>query len=151
MSFASRQAFRKSSTQAGGRLPGSQGEARSMVALPADTLRNRTFIGLLIAQFLAAFNDQAIHASAMFFAINTQTLTEAAGHLADADPVLRPLGHLLHPRRLPRRPLQQAALAGLLEVRRGRHHRCSPCSASGSARHGESARRAVDRAVDASS
>jgi MFS family permease len=38
---------------------------------PADTLRSRTFLGLLIAQFLAAFNDQAIHASAMFFAINT--------------------------------------------------------------------------------
>ncbi len=38
---------------------------------PADTLRSRTFLGLLIAQFLAAFNDQAIHASAMFFVINT--------------------------------------------------------------------------------
>jgi MFS family permease len=38
---------------------------------PSDTLRSRTFLGLLIAQFLAAFNDQAIHASAMFFAINT--------------------------------------------------------------------------------
>lgn len=45
---------------------------------PAKSLRNRTYIGLLIAQFLAAFNDQAIHASAMFFAINTQTLTEAS-------------------------------------------------------------------------
>ena len=45
---------------------------------PAGTLANRTYIGLLIAQFLAAFNDQAIHASAMFFAINTQTLTEAS-------------------------------------------------------------------------
>src|ERR1700730_662224 len=44
---------------------------------PADNLRSRTFIGLLIAQFLAAFNDQAIHSSAMFFAINTQTMTEA--------------------------------------------------------------------------
>jgi MFS family permease len=45
--------------------------------LPADTLRNRTFVALLVAQFLAAFNDQAIHASAMFFAINRKTLTEA--------------------------------------------------------------------------
>lgn len=45
---------------------------------PSGTLANRTFVGLLIAQFLAAFNDQAIHASAMFFAINTQTLTEAS-------------------------------------------------------------------------
>jgi len=44
---------------------------------PADNLRSRTFLGLLIAQFLAAFNDQAIHASAMFFAINQQTLSEA--------------------------------------------------------------------------
>jgi MFS family permease len=43
---------------------------------PADTLRSRTFIGLLVAQFLAAFNDQAIHASAMFFAINTGSLNE---------------------------------------------------------------------------
>ena len=39
-------------------------------------LKSRTFIGLLVAQFLAAFNDQAIHASAMFFAINTQAFTE---------------------------------------------------------------------------
>jgi MFS family permease len=41
---------------------------------PANTLRSRTFIGLLIAQFLAAFNDQAIHAAAMFFAIKQGTL-----------------------------------------------------------------------------
>src|SRR6266576_3965884 len=44
---------------------------------PAYNLRSRTFIGLLVAQFLAAFNDQAIHASAMFFAINQGTLDEA--------------------------------------------------------------------------
>src|SRR3981081_3958739 len=44
---------------------------------PAGNLRSRTFLGLLVAQFLAAFNDQAIHASAMFFAINQQTLNEA--------------------------------------------------------------------------
>jgi MFS family permease len=44
---------------------------------PADNLRSRTFIGLLIAQFLAAFNDQAIHASAMFFAINKGALEES--------------------------------------------------------------------------
>src|SRR5437763_15722153 len=41
-----------------------------------DTLWNRTYVGLLIAQFLAAFNDQAIHASAMFFAINKKVLTQ---------------------------------------------------------------------------
>src|ERR687888_2575504 len=46
-------------------------------SLPADSLRSRTFVGLLIAQFLAAFNDQAIHASSMFFAINQQILDEA--------------------------------------------------------------------------
>src|SRR5262245_20668836 len=44
---------------------------------PADTLKSRTFIGLIIAQFLASFNDQAIHASAMFFAIRQGILTEA--------------------------------------------------------------------------
>ncbi len=46
------------------------------MALPADTLRNRTFVGRLIAQFFAAFNDQAIHAAAMFFAINQKSLTK---------------------------------------------------------------------------
>jgi hypothetical protein len=45
-------------------------------ANPGNALLSRTFIGLLVAQLLAAFNDQAIHAAAMFFAINTQTLTE---------------------------------------------------------------------------
>ncbi len=44
---------------------------------PADSLRSRTFAGLLVAQFLAAFNDQAIHASAMFFAINQKSMTAA--------------------------------------------------------------------------
>ncbi len=34
-------------------------------------------MALLVAQFLAAFNDQAIHASAMFFAINKGALNEA--------------------------------------------------------------------------
>src|SRR3981081_2186455 len=43
---------------------------------PASSLRSRTFLGLLVAQFLAAFNDQAIHASAMFFAINQGVLDE---------------------------------------------------------------------------
>jgi MFS family permease len=44
---------------------------------PADNLRSRTFHALLVAQFLAAFNDQAIHASAMFYAINLDVLGEA--------------------------------------------------------------------------
>lgn len=43
---------------------------------PADNLRSRTFLGLLVAQFFAAFNDQAIHASAMFFAIRKEALHE---------------------------------------------------------------------------
>ncbi len=43
---------------------------------PADTLWSRTFLGLLGAQFLAAFNDQAINASAMFFAIKTGAMGE---------------------------------------------------------------------------
>jgi MFS family permease len=44
---------------------------------PADTLKNRTFIGLIVAQFLAGFNDQAIHAAAMFYAIHRGVMTEA--------------------------------------------------------------------------
>jgi MFS family permease len=44
---------------------------------PSKTLLTRTFCGLLLAQFLAAFNDQAIHASAMFYAIGHGLLTEA--------------------------------------------------------------------------
>jgi len=43
---------------------------------PANSLTSRTFIGLLVAQFFAAFNDQAIHASAMFFAFKTRVLNE---------------------------------------------------------------------------
>src|SRR5690349_7126664 len=43
---------------------------------PADNLRSRTFLGLLVAQFLAAFNDQAIHASSMIFAINQNALSK---------------------------------------------------------------------------
>jgi MFS family permease len=48
-----------------------------MAFRPSNTLKSRTFVGLLIAQFLAAFNDQAIHAAAMFFALHQGTLTEA--------------------------------------------------------------------------
>jgi MFS family permease len=45
---------------------------------PAENLTNRTFVGLIIAQFLAGFNDQAIHAAAMFYAIHTvHVLSEA--------------------------------------------------------------------------
>jgi MFS family permease len=48
-----------------------------MAFQPAPSLKNKTFIGLIIAQFLAGFNDQAIHAMAMFYAIHTSILTEA--------------------------------------------------------------------------
>lgn len=48
-----------------------------MAFQPAGSLNNRTFLGLIIAQFLAGFNDQAIHAMAMFYAIHTAILTEA--------------------------------------------------------------------------
>src|SRR5947209_16694828 len=44
---------------------------------PSDTLKSRTYIGLILAQFLAAFNDQTIHASSMFYAIHQGSLTEA--------------------------------------------------------------------------
>src|SRR5262249_52836153 len=48
-----------------------------MPHLPTDTLKNRSFIGLIVAQFLAGFNDQFIHAAAMFYAIRTDILNEA--------------------------------------------------------------------------
>jgi len=48
-----------------------------MAFQPAGSLTNRTFVGLIVAQFLAGFNDQAIHAMAMFYAIHTGILTEA--------------------------------------------------------------------------
>ncbi len=34
---------------------------------PSETLRSRTYIGLIISQILAAFNDQAIHIVAIFY------------------------------------------------------------------------------------
>jgi MFS family permease len=43
---------------------------------PSDSLKSRTFLGLIFAQFLAAFNDQCIHASAMFYAIHQEVLLE---------------------------------------------------------------------------
>jgi MFS family permease len=35
---------------------------------PSATLKSRSYIGLILAQFLAAFNDQAIHIVAIFYA-----------------------------------------------------------------------------------
>jgi MFS family permease len=48
-----------------------------MTFQPANTLRSRTYLGLIVAQFLAAFNDQCIHASSMFYAINHGVMSEA--------------------------------------------------------------------------
>src|SRR5687767_1342297 len=59
------------------REPGSMPTDERTSLAPSGKLFTRTYVGLLAAQFLAAFNDQAIHASAMFFAINTRTLSEA--------------------------------------------------------------------------
>src|SRR5713226_8012483 len=53
------------------------GQGLGMSFQPASSLKSRTYLGLIIAQFLAAFNDQAIHASAMFFAIHHETMTQA--------------------------------------------------------------------------
>src|SRR6185295_2478393 len=39
-----------------------------MAQSPSETLKNRSFLGLLLSQFLAAFNDQATHILAIFFA-----------------------------------------------------------------------------------
>lgn len=39
-----------------------------MAFQPAETLRSRTYLGLIASQFLAAFNDQAVHIVAIFYA-----------------------------------------------------------------------------------
>ena len=39
-----------------------------MTFTPAKTLKDRSYIGLVLSQFLAAFNDQAIHIVAIFYA-----------------------------------------------------------------------------------
>jgi MFS family permease len=53
------------------------GQGLGMSFQPASSLKSRTYIGLIVAQFFAAFNDQAIHASAMFFAIRKGFLSQA--------------------------------------------------------------------------
>src|SRR6516164_33415 len=45
---------------------------------PAGNLGSRILLGLLAAQFLAAFNYQAIHASSMFFFLNQNALSKDA-------------------------------------------------------------------------
>src|SRR3954465_11318605 len=44
---------------------------------PSTTLKSRSFIGLVLSQFLAAFNDQASHIVALFYA--TDMLVRFAG------------------------------------------------------------------------
>src|SRR5260370_5089808 len=46
---------------------------------PAESLKSRTYVGLILAQFLAAFNDQAIHIVAIFYA--GDMLVRYVGHL----------------------------------------------------------------------
>lgn len=36
----------------------------------ATSLTSRTYLGLILAQFTATFNDQAIHIVAVFFAVD---------------------------------------------------------------------------------
>lgn len=58
-------------------LPGLNPYPEGMTLHDKPGVQSRTFAGLLIAQFTAAFNDQALHAAAMFFAINTGSLPDA--------------------------------------------------------------------------
>jgi acyl-[acyl-carrier-protein]-phospholipid O-acyltransferase/long-chain-fatty-acid--[acyl-carrier-protein] ligase len=48
---------------------------------PSETLKSRTYLGLILAQFLAAFNDQAIHMVAIFYA--GDLLVRYVGHLGN--------------------------------------------------------------------
>ena len=123
-----------------------------MAFQPAENLNNRTFVGLIIAQFLAGFNDQAIHASAMFYAIHTDILTEAQRHLADADPVLSPPGpsSARSPATSPTAISKTHALRRL-EVRRGRHRPLAARRLLSRLHAGIPDGRRLDRAVLASS
>ena len=49
-----------------------------MTFQPSSTLRSPTFFGLILAQITAAFNDQAIHITAFFFASDILTRSAAA-------------------------------------------------------------------------
>jgi MFS family permease len=71
--FTARGFLYKSHSNGSARL---SAESAHMAFQPAGSLTNRTFVGLIVAQFLAGFNDQAIHAMAMFYAINTAILSE---------------------------------------------------------------------------
>src|SRR5262245_7256922 len=49
-------------------MPATGAGGPSMQFQPSTTLKSRSYIGLILAQFLAAFNDQAIHIVAIFYA-----------------------------------------------------------------------------------
>jgi acyl-[acyl-carrier-protein]-phospholipid O-acyltransferase/long-chain-fatty-acid--[acyl-carrier-protein] ligase len=49
----------------------------------SETLRSRTFIGLLLAQFTATFNDQAIHMVAVFYAVDMLVRYAHIPHIDD--------------------------------------------------------------------
>ena len=53
-----------------------------MTFRPSDTLQSRTYLGLILAQFLAAFNDQTIHIVAIFYA--SDMLVHYLGRVAGA-------------------------------------------------------------------
>ena len=54
-----------------------------MTFQPSSTLRSPTFLGLILAQITAAFNDQAIHITAFFFA--SDILVRSAAALGNID------------------------------------------------------------------
>jgi acyl-[acyl-carrier-protein]-phospholipid O-acyltransferase/long-chain-fatty-acid--[acyl-carrier-protein] ligase len=54
-----------------------------MTFQPSSTLRSPTFMGLILAQITAAFNDQAIHITAFFFASDILIRSAAAMHTLD--------------------------------------------------------------------
>src|SRR5437868_1347674 len=55
----------------------------SMQFQASDTLQSRSYVGLILAQFLAAFNDQAIHIVAIFYAGDMLVRYVALPHLDD--------------------------------------------------------------------
>src|SRR5260370_40559849 len=52
---------------------------------PAESLKSRTYVGLILAQFLAAFNDQAIHIVAIFYAGDMLVRYLGVRHFHDKD------------------------------------------------------------------
>jgi len=57
-----------------------------MVAFgPSDTLKSRSYLGLILSQFLAAFNDQASHIVAIFYASDMLVRYAAVPHVHEKD------------------------------------------------------------------